>query len=135
MHLTIELPPDLEMQLREQARRHGKGLEQYVAGLIKDRAAAQKSKTQPLTAEETRLFEKINRGFTDEFWKRLRALDKKRRQAKLTEQERQELITMTEQLEAANVERLRALTELAAMKNMELDTLMKELGLSNGRHS
>ena len=93
MHLTIELPYDLETQLREQAQRKGKALNQYISGLIQEKFNASKPVSSTLTAEETRLFKHINEGFSDEFWTKLRELDKKRQDFILVESEKQTLMT------------------------------------------
>ena len=134
MYLTIELPYDLETQLREQAQQKGKALNQYITGLIQDKISSPKPKTSSLTADETRLFQVINKGFSHEFWTQLRNLDKKRLQLTLTETEREELLNMTEQMEVSNLERMKALIELAAIRQTDLDTLMTQLGLMNGKH-
>jgi hypothetical protein len=134
MHLTIELPYDLETQLREQAHQKGKALNQYITSLIQDKIGSAKPTASSLTADETRLFIIINKGFSDEFWTRLHCLDKNRLQLTLTETERVELLTMTEQMEVANLERMKALIELAAIRQTDLDTLMTQLGLINGKY-
>ena len=134
MHLNIELPYDLETQLREQAQQKGKALNQYIMGLIQEKMNSSRPKTPSLTADETRLFQTINKGFSDEFWNKLHDLDKKRQQAVLTESERQDMIAMTEELEMTNLERMKALIQLAAIRQTDLDTLMTQLGLMNGKH-
>jgi hypothetical protein len=134
MHLTIELPYDLETQLREQALKKGKALNQYITGLIQEKISSPKPKPPSLTTEETRLFQIINKGFTDEFWTQLHSLDKKRQKLTISETEREELASMTEQMEVTNLERLKALIELAAIRQTDLDTLMTQLGLTNGKH-
>ena len=134
MHLNIELPYDLETQLREQAQQKGKALNQYIMGLIQEKMNSSRPKTPSLTVDETRLFQTINKGFSDEFWNKLHDLDKKRQQAVLTESERQDIIAMTEELEITNLERMKALIQLAAIRQTDLDTLMTQLGLMNGKH-
>ena len=133
MHLNIELPYDLETQLREQAQQKGKALNQYIMGLIQEKMNSSRPKTPSLTVDETRLFQTINKGFSDEFWNKLHDLDKKRQQAVLTESERQDIIAMTEELEITNLERMKALIQLAAIRQTDLDTLMTQLGLMNGK--
>ena len=94
-----------------------------------------KTNTTALTAEETLLFQIINKGFSADFWSNLQRLDERRKEAQLSETERIELVTSTEALEAANVERMKALIELAALRQTDLDTLMAHLGLKHGnRH-
>jgi hypothetical protein len=134
MHLTIELPYDLETQLREQAQQKGKALNQYITGLIQEKFNAQRPTTSTLTVEETRLFQIINKGFSDEFWTKLRYLDKKRQDFTLAESERVVLTSMAESLEIAHLERMKALISLAAIRQIDLDILMSQLGLNNGKH-
>ncbi len=97
--------------------------------------SAPKSVSSTLTAEETHLFKAINRGFSDEFWSKLADLNKKRQSFTLTESERQELIDMTENLDAVNLERMKALVELSKIREIDLDILMNQLGLNNGKHN
>jgi hypothetical protein len=135
MQLTIELPYDLETQLRVQAQQKGKALNQYITGLIQEKINSPKPVTSTLTAEETRLFKIINKGFSDDFWTKLNSLNKRRQEFALTEPERQELIDMTEALDAVNLERMKALIELSTIRQIDLDMLMNQLGLNNGKHN
>lgn len=134
MQLLIELPYDIESQLREQAQQKGKALNQYITGIIREKVQSPKPQTSVLTADETRLFKIINKGFSDDFWTKLHSLNKKRQAETLTEIERLELIDLTEQMEAENVDRMKALIALASIRQMDLDTLMNQLGLMNGKH-
>ena len=135
MALTIELPYDLESQLREQAQEKGKALNQYIAGIIREKMNPLKPKTTSLSAEETRLFQIINKGFSQEFWIKLHSLNQKRQEESLSEEELSQLIEMTDSLEADNVERMKALIALAHLRQTDLDTLMTQLGLNNGKHT
>ena len=63
MELTIELPYDLETQLREQAQQKGKALNQYITAIIREKINPPKPKTSVLSTDETRLFQIINKGF------------------------------------------------------------------------
>jgi hypothetical protein len=134
MELTIELPYDLETQLREQAQQTGKALNQYITAIIREKIGLPKPKTSVLTTDESRLFQIINKGFSTDFWTKLHGLDKKRKEMTLTELELEELINITDIMEAANVERIKALIELAKIRQTDLDTLMNQLGLTNGKH-
>ncbi len=135
MELTIDLPYDLESELREQAQQKGKALNQYITTIIREKMNAARPKSSVLTTDETRLFQIINKGFSSDFWAKLHHLDKKRQAVTLTEVELEELIGMTDLLEAANVDRMKALIELADIRQTDLDTLMTELGLTNGKHT
>ena len=134
MHLTIELPYGLETQLREQAQQKGKALNQYISSIIQEKFNASKPVSSTLTAEETRLFKHINQGFSDDFWAKLRELDKKRQEFTLDAFEKQTLMTMTEALETVNLERMKALVELATIRQIDLDVLMNQLGLNKDKH-
>lgn len=83
-----------------------------------------------LPPTEAALLERINQGFPVEFWEQYRRLTQKRRAEALTPAERQSLIGLTDQIEAANVRRLEHLVELARLRGMPLPALMDQLGLS-----
>ena len=78
---------------------------------------------------ESELLLRINRSFSESFWDTYRALITKRRAETLTPQEQQELIGMSDQLEAWHVERLRYLVKLAELRQVSLDALTQQLGL------
>jgi hypothetical protein len=133
MHLNLELPNDLETQLRHEAHQKGTAINQYVVNLIQEKIGYSKPKTPTLSQEETALFQIINKGFSEDFWKRFRQLNKKRQAETMTETERQELIGMNDKLEAENVERIKALIQLSKIRKTGLKSLMAELGLNNGK--
>jgi hypothetical protein len=130
MHLTLELTPEEGSQLREQASQSGREMGQYVKDLIvhnlRPKPAAGRSR-------ESMLLEIINQSFPVEFWKRFRALDRKRKRTTISAEELQELVAKTEQLEMANIERVKALIELSRHWQVDLDVLLKKLGPLNGK--
>lgn len=134
MSLIIDLPAELEERLKEQAKREGKALEQYVTALIKAKVGQIIATGNALSAEETQLFDTINKGFAPEFWDHLKTLNEKRRNAALSESELQELISMTDQMELVNLQRMKALVELAEFRGADIDDLMEQLGLRHGDH-
>ena len=127
--LTLQLPPDTEALLREQAARAGKDISQYLTGLIK---SSPRRPATALSVQETPLFHTINRGFPAEFWQRLRILDAKRIAEMLTESEHQELILLAEEVEKAQADRIAALAELAQLRGMDIDEVMLQLGIQHG---
>lgn len=131
MHLTLELTPEESSRLREQARRSGREMGQYAKDLITNNLQPQPAATR---SRESVLLEIINQGFSAEFWKRFRSLDRKRKKMVISESELQELIAQTDQLEAANVERVKALIELSLHWKVDLDVLLKKLGPLNGKN-
>jgi hypothetical protein len=88
-----------------------------------------------LSARESELLEEINRGFPVEFWERYRSLIAKRQQEALAPDELAELIERTDQLEAANVERVARLSELARLRGLSLTALMDALGIQPVRYA
>lgn len=127
--LTLQLPPDTEALLREQAARAGKDISQYLTGLIK---SSPRRPVKTLSVQETSLFQAINRGFTAEFWQKLRILDAKRIAETLTEAEHQEFILLAEEVEKAQAGRIAALAELAQLRGMDIDDVMLQLGIQHG---
>lgn len=136
MQLTIEIKNELAFKLKDQAQLNGVDLGQYIAMLIQDKLPHSVQKTankQTLTPEETQLFQKINYGFSESFWARFKELNTKRGENKLDEKERQELISLTDEMERANVERIKALITLAQIRGTDLESLMAELGILYGK--
>jgi hypothetical protein len=129
MHLELELTSEEGSLLRRQASLHGREMQQYAKELITKNL--QPASVQP---RESVLLQTINKTFSNEFWKRFRALDRKRRKASITEAELQELIAKTEELEAANVERVSALIDLSQYWQLDLDALIQKLGPLNGKN-
>ena len=80
-----------------------------------------------LSKEETALLKKINRGLPADTKRRLIALEAKRIEGILTEDEHRELLEIVEVVEQLNVERVQYLGELARMRGMVVRELMEKL--------
>jgi hypothetical protein len=134
MTLTLQVPPELESRLREQAAREG-----VDAGTIIVRAleralpASSPPSPQALSARETELLGKINIGLSQDEWRRYRDLIAKRQQETLTPPEYQELIATGERIEMLNAQRMKQVIELSKLRNVPLMDLMDQLGIGNGR--
>jgi hypothetical protein len=87
------------------------------------------SNFQRLPAQESELLRQINQAAPMELQRRYDALRRKRRRAKLSRPEQQELLTLTQQMEQLDVERLQRLAQLAELRQVSLPTLMQQLGL------
>ncbi len=126
MTLLVDLPPEIETQVREVAL--AEGLD--VSALVRETLEARVRQYDPSRSlTESELLLRINRSFSESFWDTYRALITKRRAETLTPQEQQELIGMSDQLEAWHVERLRYLVKLAELRQVSLDALTQQLGL------
>ena len=85
-------------------------------------------RAEHLSAAETELLQRIEitPSFSD---KRYRELIAKRQAETLTAEEYSELLSMTERMERYSVTRLEALIQLADLRGVPLDKLMRELGV------
>jgi ABC-type uncharacterized transport system ATPase subunit len=80
-------------------------------------------------SQESDLFQEINFGVSPDTWEEYHTLIAKRQAEILTEKEQQQLIEISDQLEAVNVRRIKALIELSNLRGQSLDSLMLELGI------
>jgi len=101
-------------------------LERFVARLFAIKA---REETPNLSEAETRLLLKINQDLPPESRNRMNELIDKRQAGLITPSELEELIQLTDQTEEIGVERLKCLIELAALRNVTLDELMRQLGI------
>ena len=85
--------------------------------------------TPHLTQAESELLLKINQGLPPATQQTLDELIAKRQTQTLTPEEHQELIRLTASIEQADAERLQYLLELAALRNLSLDALTRQLGI------
>lgn len=84
---------------------------------------------QRLLAREVDLLQLINRDIPAEARQRYDELNDALSAENITDEEHQELLGLIEQVEQADVERLRHLIELAQLRRLDLDELIKQLGL------
>jgi hypothetical protein len=101
-------------------------LEKFVDKVLTLRA---KKAAPNLSREETLLLKKINRGLSPALRTRLALLESRRKEEILTESEYRELLTIIEDLEQLNAERVYFLGELAQLKGVPIRELMKQLGV------
>jgi hypothetical protein len=83
-----------------------------------------------LSPAESELLIKINKGVPEEIRGRYNELIHKRDEKILTDEEYEELLRLTDQIELLDAKRLEYLTELATIQNKPLELLMEELGIS-----
>lgn len=101
-------------------------LEAFVVQVLKLRAQRQVSH---LSISESELLLRINQSIPDSIHQHFEQLVAKRQQLTITEAELAELIEITDLIEALNVERIRALAELARSRNQSLTQVMQDLGI------
>lgn len=82
-----------------------------------------------LSAAETRLLKRINRGLPEALCSRYEELVGKRQKQTLTTDEHRELLKLTHDVESRDADRAAALWELAQLRRVPLRVLMKQLGI------
>ncbi|MBI3796988.1 MAG: hypothetical protein HY268_08475 [Deltaproteobacteria bacterium] len=129
MTITIELAPELERQLRDEAAKEGLDTGEYIVYTLEERLRHTRQAAPRLSSAETELLQQINLGLSQEDWQRYHTLIAKRRAETLTPDEHAALIALSDQIEEANVRRIQALVELTRLRQTSLEALMQELGL------
>jgi hypothetical protein len=133
MTVTIEIPPKLERQLRQEAARVGLAPEAYIVEAVQERLAQTRPRRRHvprLSPEEARLLSKINLGVSPHEWQRYHALVARRKAETLTPDEQTEVIALSDRLEEVNAQRIGYLVGLARVRNTSLEALIRELGLT-----
>ena len=82
-----------------------------------------------LSKRETKLLGRINVGLSEPQARRLKWLDDKRWEERLTSAEHAELLCLTDESEQLAVDRAKAVVELARLRGATVQSLMSELGL------
>lgn len=103
-------------------------LDEFVSEVL---ALQTQRRADTFAAQEVELIEQINLGLSGKVWARYDVLQQKRRMATLTPEEHQELIAISNELEALNVKRVAALVQLATLRHTTLDALMNSLGIAS----
>jgi hypothetical protein len=94
----------------------------------------QKNGVPVMNADESALIDAINKGFTSENLDRLHYLDWKLEFSALTENEASESLLLAEAFENYSVERLKNLSQLAALRKISIDALIKQFGVTPQVH-
>jgi hypothetical protein len=134
--VTIQLEPAKERQLWEFASSQGEDvsqvarrvLEEYLRSMSASKAACA---GQRMSEAEANLLQEINRGLPETIWQRYHQLVAKRRDETLTNDEWEELKSLTDDVELTHARRMEKLADLARLRKVSLDDLMAELGLQD----
>jgi len=137
MSITVEFDSELEQQLQQEAAASGMNPEAFVVDVVTtrlNRFHVRPASASPLSVDESRWLQEINRGPDEATWQRYRQLVQQRQDETISEGDLSELIRLSDVIEVDHVRRLEAVSELAKLRGTTLDALMKELGLwrSNG---
>ena len=85
--------------------------------------------TPNLSEKDSELLLKINRNLDENIQKRYQLLINKREDKSLSENEYQELLDLTDQVEKHQAERLKYLAELSILRGCSLSDLINKLGI------
>ena len=130
MTLTIDLQPELEAQLRDEAEKTGIDAGTLVARALEERFQRSRPPVPlHLSQEEAVLFQKIHQGLPEATWQEYHDLIAKRRAETLRPEEHVRLLALSDSIAEANAERLAHLAELARQRKTPLKTLMAQLGI------
>ena len=93
-----------------------------------------KRRAPSLAKREAELLLKINEGYPVELRKKYEALAGKMQHKTISPTEHREILTLTDRMEALDAKRLEFLLELAQLRNISLDLLLRQLGLTPPAH-
>lgn len=133
MTITLNLPKTMEDRLRQQAARKGLSIDRLILLELEQQIGEQ---APPESLTELDLLKKINLdlGIAPKVWERYDYLTERLQEETLTEVEHQELLGLIDLVEAANVERLGYLIQLAKMRGVPIAQLMTDLGIRPRGH-
>lgn len=129
MTLTIDIAPDLEQQLRAEAARRGVDENDFILQTLRERLKQGTSAVPSLPSAEARLLQQINQGLSADEWQRYNALITRRQAEMLRPDEQSELVALSDRLEELNTMRVQALVDLARVRRIPLQDLMRALGI------
>ena len=126
---TIQL--ETEQLLNAALQMPQQELDQFVARLFTLKA---KERAPVLSEREAELLNKIYQPLPDGMQQQLNELIEKRQAATISEKELQELIGLTNRVELFDAERLEHLIELAHLRSVPLENLIRQLGIKPVPH-
>ncbi len=129
--MTINLTPELEKHLQNEAAREGMAPDRFVLDTLKERLHRKRpgQDVPHLSKAESELMQRINHGLPEETWLRYHALVAKRKAEILTPEQHRELIGLSDQVEMDYAQRLGLVLELAHLRGTSLESQMKTLGI------
>ncbi len=130
MALTIDMAPETERRLRDEAAREGLELEKFVLRTMEERLDRTGNGHAPHSPRaESELLQHINEGLPAETWRQYHALIAMRDAGTLTADDQELLVGLIDQVEIAHARRMGYLVELANLRGTTLDELMDSLGI------
>ena len=130
MTLIIDMAPEMEGRLRDQAAQEGLEPERYVLQTVKERLDRAGNGNAPhLPRAESELLRRINEGLPAEIWEQYHGLVAERRAGTLTPERHKTLTALSDQVEMDYARRLESVLALARLRGTSLEELMQSLGI------
>ena len=130
MTLTLNLDPQIEQQLRQEAQRLGLQPNDYVLEAVRERLRQSAPLPQQVAGREAALLGRIDLGLSQEQWARFHALARRLEDGALDPIELEEFVALNDRIEEANARRLEALAELSELRRVPIEQVMTELGIA-----
>jgi hypothetical protein len=130
MRIVVDIGPETEQWLRAEAERLGLEPQDYVLRALEETRPAAIPRAAALSEREAELLQEINQGLKPEAWQRYRDLTQQLRAGRLSQQEHEELISISDEVEMWNAKRIKLLIELAGLWKKPLIMVMNDLGIS-----
>lgn len=130
MTLTLNLDPQIEQQLRQEAQRRGLQPDDYILEAIRERLRQSAPLPPHLAAREAALLGRMDLGLSQEQWARFHTLARKLEDGSFAPLEREEFVSLNNRIEKANARRLEALAELSGLRRLPIEQVMAELGIA-----
>ena len=130
MAITIDMTPEIEAKLRDEAAKEGLDPDRYVLHTLAERwGQTHETITPHLRRSESELLQHINEGLPAETWRQYHALIARRDAGTLTADDQKILVGLIDEVEIAHARRMKYLVELANLRETTLDELMDALGI------
>lgn len=133
MSLIIQLPETVEKHLRRKAAQKGVTVESYVAQVLTLESNTTDLKDGNKDYTEDELLLRINMNIDPADLAEYYRLGARFQSGKITEEERQKLLQLSDLVEIAHAERLKYIVALAKIRKVPLEQVMYDLGIQ--RHT
>lgn len=132
MTLTIDLKPEVEAALREEAAKAGLDAGHFIQRTLEERLNRPINghpDVSPLSGAESKLLRKVNEWLPTETWCEYQELREKFHAETLTDAEHRRLTEIYGQIEIINARRIGFIAELARLRQVSLEEMMRQLGI------
>jgi len=126
LQVTSEINIEVEKVLDGIARLNTPELEDFLSEVS---ILLARRKAPSLSKREAELLQKINQGLPETVQKRYDELSEKLHLETITPEEHKELLKLVDTTELANAERIEYLLELAGLRKVSLNELIRQLGI------